>query len=441
PIGPIIDNEKNTSATLSTSPYQVTLPNFNVGSGNDRLLVVGISVHDSSATSVTFGGTSLTKAISSFYNNDAELWYLTDPSGTGSIVVTIAAAASIVVGAYALSQVDQSNPIPTINTNHDTSGTLSAPSISITTANPDSAVIAVASDWGGVTLTGASSTQYWNTQISNAITGSSLSNLTTSKSAYSYSWTASSNDYWDAVAMEVQIEPGVTYTWQPLVDAIKNNPNVPIYAIVNPDSGFPGTTSCSYPNIAYTDLKNGAAALANVGITVLGYVDSRQGTMPMTDIQNNVSNYQSCIPSVTGLFLDDMTNAQSSPDYSYYNSITSYADGQGMTFVVGNPGASTVSGYIGTVSTINIYENSGMPILSSTGPLSCPVGGGASCPYTPTPNEFSYLAYDYTILPTKATISADSSYVSLLYVTDNPSLTNPWTSVSGYVGTLSYDLS
>jgi len=76
-IGPIVINSvKNNSATVTASPFSATLANFNAGTGANRLLVVGVAADTQSVSGITFGGTTLTKSVSSFLNNDAELWYL-----------------------------------------------------------------------------------------------------------------------------------------------------------------------------------------------------------------------------------------------------------------------------------------------------------------------------------------------------------------------------
>lgn len=99
--GIVLNGTKTTSGSVVLPLFQITLSNFNVGTGSDRVLVVGVEANTASVSSITFGGVSLTKAVSSFTNNDAELWYLKNPSSTpANIVVTLSAPAQVVVGAY-----------------------------------------------------------------------------------------------------------------------------------------------------------------------------------------------------------------------------------------------------------------------------------------------------------------------------------------------------
>ena len=197
----VLNGTKTTSGTVS-SPYQITLSNFNVGTGSNRVLIVGIEANNAQASTVKFGGVSLTPAVSHFINNDAEFWYLKNPNGTANIVVTMYGSTSVVVGAYSFFGVDQTNPIPTTVGKNNTAP--SSPSISITTANSNSWVLDSPAIYGGITLSSPTCTQRWDINIASAITGASSSKTTTSPGSVTCSWTASTGDYWDDVAIEVK---------------------------------------------------------------------------------------------------------------------------------------------------------------------------------------------------------------------------------------------
>ncbi|MDE1815054.1 MAG: fibronectin type III domain-containing protein [Thaumarchaeota archaeon] len=199
----VLNNVQSTSGTISGSPYKISLSNFNVGTSIDRLLVVGVSADNSNVASVTFGGISLTKAVSSFNNNDAEFWYLKNPTGTGNVVVTMSGSTSAVIGAYAFSGVNQTQPIPAHVVKHNTSA--SSPAISITTKYPNDWVLDLPSIYGGVTLGSPSCTQEWNVNMPNAITGASSTSVVSSPTAYTCNWIASGGgDLWDDAAIEVR---------------------------------------------------------------------------------------------------------------------------------------------------------------------------------------------------------------------------------------------
>ena len=198
----VLNGIQTTSGTVSSSPYQITLSNFNVGTGNNRLLVVGVEANNNNVASVTFGGVQLTKATSSFANNDAEFWYMTNPAGTGNIIVTMAGSTSVIVGAYSFSGVDQTTPIPTSITNHNTAS--SSPTVSITTKYTNSWVLDAPSIYGGVTLSSPTCTQSWDVNMPSSVTGASSSTVQTTAGSVTCSWTASSGDFWDDVAIEVK---------------------------------------------------------------------------------------------------------------------------------------------------------------------------------------------------------------------------------------------
>src|SRR5438445_3283198 len=200
----VLDGTPQTTSGTVSSPFQITLSNFNVGTGNDRVLIVGIEANNQGASTVTYnGGPNMTKVIKHFTNNDAEFWYQTNPAnGSHNIVVIMKGSTSVVVGAYSFFGVNQTNPIPTTATNFNT--VASSPTISITTANSNSWVLDSAAIYGGKTLSSPTCTQSWNTNILNAVTGASSSKIQASAGSATCSWTASSGDLWDDVAVEVK---------------------------------------------------------------------------------------------------------------------------------------------------------------------------------------------------------------------------------------------
>lgn len=197
-----LDNVQSTSGTTSSS-NQMTISNFNAGTGSNRILLVGVTTNNNNVATVTFGGMSLIRAVSSFTNNDAEFWYLVNPSGTGNIVVTMNGQTSAVVGAYEFSGVDTQNPIADTVTNHST--TNSSPTITVNTKYPNDWVIDLPSIYGGTTLDSPTCTQQWNDQVPNEITGASSSKEITFPATVTCNWVASGKgDMWDAVAIDLK---------------------------------------------------------------------------------------------------------------------------------------------------------------------------------------------------------------------------------------------
>ena len=199
--GIVLNNIKTTSGTTS-SANQMTLANFDAGTGSNQLLLVGTSANNNKVASVTFGGIPLTKVVSSFFNNDAEFWYLKNPSGTGNIVVTMNGPTQAVVGVYSISGVNQTNPIPTHVTRHNIIP--NSPKISITTKYQNDWVFDLPSIYGSVTLGSPTCTQQWDLNVPNAITGASSYTAVPSPAIVTCNWTASNGEFWDNVAVEVR---------------------------------------------------------------------------------------------------------------------------------------------------------------------------------------------------------------------------------------------
>jgi YVTN family beta-propeller protein len=201
PTGIVLNNIQSTSG-VAPSSNQITLANFDAGTGNNRLLVVGVSANNNDVASVTFGGMSLTNKVKSFYNNDAEFWYLKNPTGAGNIVVTMNGPTSVVVGAYSFSGVNQTSPLPTSTSKHNT--TPNSPNITITTKFANDWVLDLPSIYGGSTLGSPTCTQQWDVNVANAITGASSSATIATPGSVTCKWTASSADFWDDVAIEIK---------------------------------------------------------------------------------------------------------------------------------------------------------------------------------------------------------------------------------------------
>ena len=198
--GIVLNNVQTTSGT--TSSNKLTISNFNMGIVSNGLLVIGVSANNNNVASVTFGGVKLTKAVSSFNNNDAEFWFLKNPSGTANIVVTMSGSTQVVIGAYSFSGINQSNPIVTKVTAHNS--TPNSPTITVKTKYSNDWVLDLPSIYGGVTLGSPSCAKHWDVNVPNAITGASSSTMVSSPTTVSCKWIASSSELWDDVAIELR---------------------------------------------------------------------------------------------------------------------------------------------------------------------------------------------------------------------------------------------
>lgn len=200
-------------------------------------------------------------------------------------------------------------------------------------------------------------------------------------------------------------------SWQTLIQDKEAHPSVPVIAIINPASG-PG--SSQDPNFL-----SGIQTLEAAGITVLGYVWTDYGGIQISQAEQEISTYSQWYP-VNGVFFDGMSNV---PGFeSYYSTLTSYALSFGMSMTVGNPGTSVPSSFIGTVTNIVIYENSGLPSTSYLSSLGY------------SPSDFSVMSYDVSSFDASF-VSAAAPYVSYLYVTD-ANLPNPYDALPSYLSSL-----
>ena len=202
--------------------------------------------------------------------------------------------------------------------------------------------------------------------------------------------------------------PGSTWT---NVIAVQNaNPGVPIVAIINPNSG-PGATMD--PNYV-----SGILNLQAAGVTVIGYVPTGYGSRSIAAVESMVNDYKSWYP-VTGIFFDEMSNMVGYE--SYYSTLNAYAKSLGFAYTVGNPGADTIPSYIGTVNTIVIYENQGLPSLSSLEGWHSQYGKG----------NFAMMAYGVQSI-NQSYPSTASPHVGYIYITD-AELPNPYDALPPYL--------
>jgi hypothetical protein len=141
-------------------------------------------------------------------------------------------------------------------------------------------------------------------------------------------------------------------TWTQVTQAKQAYPNVPILAIINPDSGPGPSQDQNYVQ----GIKNLQAA----GVLVYGYVDTAYGSDSVSSVESNVNKYVSWY-HVDGIMFDDMNNLATSGNY--YSTLGSYVSSLGMKSM-GNPGTSVPLSLIGTLDSLCVYESTGLPSVS-----------------------------------------------------------------------------
>ena len=189
----------NTSSAATSSAGATTLAwSHTIGSGSNRILIVGISTgHDTSVSSVTYDGLAL-QLIGSQGNpgnhTHVEMWDLVAPPvGTASIVVTLGSSQTISAGAVDFFGVDQSTPLGTFVSADATTAT---PSITVSSAPGNVVINTVAvQPYQTLTAPGSGQTQLWNystgTSSNNCVGGGSTA---PGAASVTMSWTASGSD-------------------------------------------------------------------------------------------------------------------------------------------------------------------------------------------------------------------------------------------------------
>lgn len=202
---------------------------------------------------------------------------------------------------------------------------------------------------------------------------------------------------------------GSGWHWSSLISAAQQNPSVPIFVAINPNSG-PDISGNSDFTQGITNLKTAA------NIKILGYVFTNFGARGISgdisggSVEGDIDKYALFYPNIDGIFLDQMKSTTGSE--SYYSSITTYThthSGVNFQYVWGNPGTNVAQSYVGTVDTILISEG---PTLPSTATIQSNTFSGAY-----DQKNFAITAYNVSTLDPNA-LSQAAQYVGYLFVTD-----------------------
>jgi uncharacterized repeat protein (TIGR01451 family) len=207
-----------TAASLSWS--------HTVGTGANRILLVGVSIRTATRTvsSITYAGVNLTRL--GFRNSAGnrvrmEMWYLlSPPQATANVIVTLSASAAVVGGAVSFFGVDPTVPFGTFTSATATSATAST---SVTSA-PDEIVVDVAVAQGNAfTLTaGGGQTAHWNTATGIAAGDAcGASSRENGASSVTMSWTLLLSRAWaiGAVPLKPAPDPNIVLTLSQSISA------------------------------------------------------------------------------------------------------------------------------------------------------------------------------------------------------------------------------
>jgi hypothetical protein len=252
-----------------------------------------------------------------------------------------------------------------------------------------------------------------------------------------------------------------TFKWQSVNDTKNRYPHVPLFVIVNPDSGpgFGNPPNCASEWTNRTrDYNNGIGNLTKAGVIVLGYVWSDPipahfGHTNLNWVEGNITNWVNCYPKIKGIFLDGMPSFTEDGNQTYYTNISKFIhNNESLAYSFGNPGNDLLKSYQGTVDQTDIYENYHNDTLNFAAPFTNSTLQGNGVPGNP-PNwhmlydksTYSFLQYNKTSI-TQQGVQNESVYVRFMYFTDNTGCgphhpakdcypnTNPWNTTASYLG-------
>jgi uncharacterized repeat protein (TIGR01451 family) len=191
-----------TATNVATKTWSHT-----VNSGNNRILIVGIALadHATSVSSITYGGTALTRITQSIVRNEVEIWYvIAPPVGTANVVANWSAAKDMVGWSGTFTNVDQTYPI---GDSQIANGNNTTPSVTVSAASGDIVVDTVSANGDGLSLTVGAG----QTQICSGATGTAggdcrgASSYESGASSVTMSWTEGAAKDWDIAAVVLKL--------------------------------------------------------------------------------------------------------------------------------------------------------------------------------------------------------------------------------------------
>jgi hypothetical protein len=141
-------------------------------------------------------------------------------------------------------------------------------------------------------------------------------------------------------------------SWREVINAKLNNPEIEILAVVNPSNGHFSTIDNGY--------KSYIPLLADAGINVIGYVSTRYGDRPASEVKADMRQWKAFYASVgvEGIFFDETSKHAS--EVSYYKELTDYAKSIGFNTTILNGGTTVATEYFSqnVADIIVTYEES-----------------------------------------------------------------------------------
>jgi hypothetical protein len=214
------------------------------------------------------------------------------------------------------------------------------------------------------------------------------------------------------------LDNGAFY-WKTINDTKNKYPHIPFFVIINPNNGFVNGCIPNGVNFTAQDLANYQRATANLtksGIVVLGYVATGWGANSLSWVEYQIKNYTSCMPTVTGILLDEMQSH--SGKESYYQTLTDYIHNIGLRYSIGNPGEDIASSYVGTVDILNVAETNSL--YPDNGTKHSGLSGTNYWHLNFPKDKFSMVVLGINALSSVSSkIKGSTMYVGLIFITND----------------------
>ena len=220
---------------------------------------------------------------------------------------------------------------------------------------------------------------------------------------------------------------GSPYNWTPLINAITNNPTVKFVVAININSGPDTAVNTDYSAHGLVDLRNAATA-SGADLKIIGYNSTlyNNGTRSAAQIDLDTDRWFSFYGTqIDGIFFDEMNNITGSE--AFYLARSNYAKSKNWAGITwGNPGTSTIAGYVPTVDTLVIVEAD-----NSSRPNSATMNTRTFNGVYPR-EKFCSIIYNQSSLDTAYIDSTITPYIGYYWVTDDI-LPNPYDSLPTYL--------
>jgi uncharacterized repeat protein (TIGR01451 family) len=243
--------------TINSNGSTTSLSWFHgVGSGSNRILIVGVSYSGGSVTTstVTYGLTPLTRIgvqSGTFNQNRTELWYLlAPPTGSSAVAIAVSPAKEVAACAISYTGVNQTTPL---NTFVSAAGQSNTASVNVVSAPGELVVDTVSANGDAQYLSvNAGQTQRWTLQ-----TGTFAANVRSggssepgASSQVNMSWTLGQSTTWSIGAVSLKPVPSA--------------PNVVLSKSVSPSGNLQPGTDLAY-TVSFTN--GGGMAASSLSMT------------------------------------------------------------------------------------------------------------------------------------------------------------------------------